>query len=90
MLVTKDQANLGIIGTGIAGVITDSLIFGSLLLYTNRIERLNEANFWPDKRAYTDLGEYLRIGFNSFIMKALSSWAASLVMISTGYLSVRE
>ena len=90
LLVTKEQANLGIIGTGIAGVITDSLVFGSLLLYTNRVERLKEGVFWPDKRAYTDLTEYLRLGTHSFIMKALDSWAGNLIMFLTGYLSVGE
>ena len=90
LLVTKEHANLGIIGTGISGVITDSLIFGSLLLYTSRVEKLKEAVFWPDHRAYTDLGEYLRLGIQSFIMKALDSWGCCFVMFLIGYLGVKE
>ena len=90
LLVTKEQANLGIVGTGIAGIITDSLVFGSLLLYTNRIERIKDGVFWPDKRAYTDLGYFMRLGTQTFIMRALDYWAGNLVIIATGYLSVVE
>ena len=90
LLVTKSQANLGIVGTGIAGVITDSVIFVSLLLYANRVERLKEAVFWPDKRAFTDLGEYLRIGRYSLIMTVLFYWAGNIILFVIGYLSVGE
>ena len=40
LLVTKGQANLGIIGTGISGVITDSIVFLSLLMYTSKVESI--------------------------------------------------
>ena len=90
LLVTKSQANLGIVGTGIAGVITDSLVFGSLLFYTNRVERIKEAVFWPDERAYTDLGEYLRLGMNSLIMRIIGIWACYIPLFVIGYLSVGE
>ena len=90
LLVTKEQANLGIVGTGIAGVITDSLIFASLLIYTNRVDRLKEGNLWPDRRSFTDLGEYMSLGIQSFFMRALDGWMGSIIMFTTGYLSVGE
>ena len=90
LLVTKEQANLGIVGTGIAGVITDSLIFASLLIYTNRVERLKEGTFWPDRRSFTDLGEYLNLGIQSYFMGALGVWMNSIIMLAIGFLSVEE
>ena len=90
LLVTKEYANLGIVGTGISGVITDSLVLGSLLLYTNRIDRIADGVFWPDKRSYTDLGEYLSIGKHTLIMRIFGIWSCNLINFLTGYLSVRE
>jgi Na+-driven multidrug efflux pump len=80
----------GIVGTGYAMVLSQSVLFLSNLLYTYYIRELKDAIFWPDKRATENIGEYLKLGLPSFVMVALDSWAGSFVIFVTGYLSVES
>jgi MATE family multidrug resistance protein len=87
-LVSPDQLNLGIRGTGIAMVMANLTVLSSNLLYTACLPDIGEAVFWPDRRTFQDLGEYMKIGFASAMMLALDLLAGSALRFSTGYLSV--
>lgn len=87
-LVSKDQMNLGIKGTGIAMVISNLTVYSINLLYTACLPDIKEAVFFPDRRSFQDLCEYIRIGLPSALMFALDNWAGSMIRFCTGYLSV--
>lgn len=87
-LVSENQMNLGVTGTAIGMVITNSTVFLSNLVYTAYLPDIQEAVFWPDRRTFQDLGEYVRIGVASAMMLALDLLAGSAIRFCTGYLSV--
>ena len=52
LLVSKNKFNLGIVGTGISMVISNSTVLAINLLYTSWLPDIQEAVFWPDSRSY--------------------------------------
>ena len=89
-LVSQSQFNLGITGTGIAGLITNFSILLFNMIYTSWLPDIREAVFMPDKRSYDMKGiyEYLIIGIPSTIMVCLDSYANCLATFVAGYLSM--
>jgi MATE family multidrug resistance protein len=80
----------GIIGTGISNVITTTLIFVLLLVYTNTQDDIAEAVQMPDSRVFDDMYEYFSIGIPSTIMLCLDWWVWELLILISGYLGVHE
>ena len=52
IFVSKNQLNFGIVGTGIAGVITNFSILAFNVIYSYCLPDIKEAIFLPDKRSY--------------------------------------
>ena len=52
LLVSESQLNLGITGTAIAMVITNSITFLINVVYTAYLSDIQEAVFWPDRRSF--------------------------------------
>lgn len=89
-LVSQSQFNLGITGTGIAGLITNFSILLFNMIYTSWLPEIKDAVFMPDKRSYNMKGiyEYLVIGIPSTIMVCLDAYANCLATFFAGYLSM--
>ena len=87
-LVSQNQMNLGIMGTGISGVITNFTNLAVNLAYTSMQQNIEAAVFPPDGRVVEDLGEYFKLGVPSALMFALDVWAGSIVRFFSGYLGV--
>jgi Na+-driven multidrug efflux pump len=79
--------NLEIVGTGIAGVITNFTILFFNILYSNCLRDIKPAIIWPDARTFKEIRPYLRIGIPAAMMLVLDVWAGSLVIFFSGYIS---
>jgi len=54
--------NLGILGTGIAMVITNFTTLAFNVTYTYFLDDIKDAVFMPDKRIFSDLTRYFKLG----------------------------
>lgn len=79
---------MGIVGTGIAGVITDFTIFFVNILYTSLLDDIREAVFWPDSTCFQGIWEYMEIGLPAAIMLSLDGLSWHLFIVISGFLSV--
>ena len=81
------KLELGITGTGIANVITNTIFFATLYTFTHYQEDLKEAIFMPDRRTLDSTGikEYVKLGVPSIIMICLDWWVWELMVLMCGY-----
>jgi len=89
IFVVKFQ--LGITGTGIALIITNTIIFVSQILYSIYwIPEIAICNQWPDSRSYNFEGikSYMRIGLPSMVMTCLDWWVFELMVLASSWLFV--
>lgn len=86
--IFMSKMDLGVIGIGIAGIITDLSVLLYNIAYSYHLKELRKALFWPDMRSFKDLSEYLRLGLPSAFMICLDNWAGSLVMFVAIYVSL--
>ena len=91
LLVTKDYANLGIVGVGIAGIITDFSVLMYNMLYSYCDSRVRPAVFLPDKQSFDweGLKDYFRIGLPSSMLIVLDCYAGTMVTFISGYISLK-
>ena len=82
------KMDLGIVGIGFAGVITDLSVLLYNIAYSYCLVEIREALFWPDRRCFENLKEYLMLGLPSAFMIGLDCWAGSLVNFFAAYVSV--
>lgn len=85
------KLEMGITGTGIALIITNTIIFLSQILYSiYLIPEISVCNQWPDSRTYNFEGikSYMRIGFPSMVMTCLDWWVFELMVLMSGWLYV--
>lgn len=80
--------NLGILGIGIAGVLTNFIVLAYNLIYTLWLKDLQEAVFWPDRRCFVEVYAYLEIGLPSAFSYALDVWANRLFNFLAGYTGI--
>lgn len=80
--------DLGIIGIGIAGVITDLSVLLYNIIYSYKLKAIRPALFWPDSRCFQDIKEYMVLGLYSAFMIALDCWANSFATFVAKYVSV--
>lgn len=80
--------NLGITGTGIAGVITNSTVYVALIVYTWMQRSIEESVFWPDGRSYRGLYEYLKLGLMSTLMAVCESGVHGFMQFISGSFGV--
>ena len=88
LLASQNHFNLGIQGVGYAMVITNFTLLVCNLFYTAISHDIKEAVFWPDKRSFQELKQYLSLGLPAAFMFILDNWAGSSVRFFAGYLSV--
>ena len=77
-------------GVGIAGSISNGLIFLFLLAYSWHTEEIREAISLPNKHAFQDICEYLKLGIPSAMMLCLEWWAFEVTCVMVGYIGVDE
>ena len=84
---------MGIIGTGIAGVLMNIIVFIIQFSYANfYIKELKKALKWPDKRTFQwkGLKDYMRIGGPSIILQVLDQWVFEAILILSGFFGVES
>ena len=81
---------MGIHGTGYAAFVTYSFIFLLMLYFTNNDDILKQTNVYPDKRMFSGLNEYIKIGFPATVMTCLSWWAWEINLIYSGLFGVTQ
>jgi MATE family multidrug resistance protein len=79
----------GIVGTGIASLISNGTVFLICTIYASMIPEISESIFWPDHRCFYGLSEYLKIGIPQTIMLCSEWWAFELITVVTGYFGVK-
>lgn len=79
---------MGISGVGIAGSVSNLVVYLCLLKYTSIIPDIQEALSWPSSSSFTGLEDYLRIGIPSALMLCIEWWAFEVMTLVTGYISV--
>ena len=84
------KLDYGIVGTGIASVITNSIIYIIIMVYTNMLPDLREANTFPDAQVFKNLGEYMSLGVPTAAMQCLEWWAFEVMTLIAGYIGVTE
>ena len=80
--------NLSILGIGIAGVLTNAVVLIFNFTYTNFLEDLKEAVFWPDNRCFIQIYTYLELGLPSAFSYSLDVWANCLFRFLAGYTGI--
>lgn len=80
--------DLGIVGIGIAGVITNVSLFIYNLAISYSIKELRPALFLPDKRSYQELREYFKLGGAAAMELILDVWGNILMTFMAAYVSV--
>lgn len=80
----------GIIGTGIAGVITNFTVLVFNLIYSYIMQDIRPANVWPDRRSIEGINDYLILGIPSTFMMCLDCWANNLSVFFAGYLGTTK
>ena len=78
----------GVVGTGIAGIITNSTVFVINFSACFFIEEIKPALMWPGWYVCDGLKRYLEIGIPSALMIMLDGCAWHLMSFTTGYLGV--
>ena len=81
---------MGIQGVGLAGSISNGLIYAFLLVYTWCSEEIREAISLPNKHAFQEICQYLKLGIPSAMMLCLEWWAFEVICIMVGYIGVDE
>jgi Na+-driven multidrug efflux pump len=81
------KMDLGITGTGIAGVITNFTCLVFNLIYSSILKDIRSAIFFPDHRTFEGIRDYLVLGIPSTFMLCLDCWAGNLVVFFAGYIS---
>lgn len=91
LLVTKENANLGIVGVGIAGVITDFSVFLYNVIYSYCDTGVRPAVFLPDRTTFDCQGlkDYLKIGLPASMLIVLDVYAGTMVTFIAGYISLK-
>jgi len=84
------KLDYGILGTGIASTLTNSINYIFLLVLSSCIPDIKEAITLPDSRALSGLGEYLKLGIPSTVMLCLEFWVFDLMILMAGYIGVKE
>ena len=79
------KADMGIQGVGVAGIITDLSVYLFLLAYSNLNSDVKACCFWPDKRMFEELKEFMNLGLPSCFMLCLDVYAGSSITIIAGY-----
>lgn len=81
------KCELGIVGTGITGVITNLSILIMNIAYSSYLPDTKAGSFLPDKRTFQGLGEYLKLGIPATMMMVIDCWGGSIVCFAAGYIS---
>jgi multidrug resistance protein, MATE family len=72
-------------GTGLANVSTQIIVFILLQVYSWQQEELKEAMIWPDARIFLGLKEYISLAVPTTIMICLDWWVWELMILMCGY-----
>ena len=80
------KMDLGITGTGIAGVITNFTCLVFNLIYSSILKDIRPAIIFPDHRTFEGIRDYLVLGIPSTFMLCLDCWAGNLVVFFAGYI----
>jgi MATE family multidrug resistance protein len=75
---------LEIVGTGIASALTNFINLSICLFYSSMLNDIKEAIFFPDKRSFYGLREYLMIGIPQTILVCMEWWVFEIVTLLTG------
>jgi len=84
------KLDYGIVGTGIASTLTNSINYIFLLVLSKCIPSIQDAIKLPDARAFTGLWQYLKLGIPSTIMLCLEFWVYDIMILMSGYIGVKE
>ena len=81
---------MGILGLGLATLISISIKTFYVLTHMLSISALREAYFWPDRSALTNWMPYLRISLPATVMLCSEVWAIEVLGIFAGWISVTD
>mmetsp|Transcript_18416 Transcript_18416/g.31498 ORF Transcript_18416/g.31498 Transcript_18416/m.31498 type:complete len:122 (+) Transcript_18416:481-846(+) len=83
---------LGVAGTGLAGLVTNSYLFVMNRYFTQRVEEIREANevSFTDPQIRSQLGMYFKIGAPTMAVMCFDWSCFELMTIMAGYLGVVE
>lgn len=79
-----------VVGLGIAGSVTNFLLYLCVIIYSSTIEELKPAIFLPERDTFENVDQYLRYGIPSLLMMCLEWWSMEVTILSTGYLGVNQ
>ena len=86
--IMPSQLDMGIVGCGIAKVITFIILFLVNVIYSSYLPELEKAVFLPDRRIFHDLIPYLKLGIPGVFVVSLDVTSSILVNILAGWISV--
>jgi Na+-driven multidrug efflux pump len=84
---------MGIIGTGIAGILMNLVVFIIQFIYANFfVQDLKETLGWPDSRiiSWEGIKSYMKIGGPSILTFVLDSWVFEALLLLSGYFGVES
>lgn len=90
ILVVKYDLN--IVGTGLANLLTSTLVFFIIHTYCILDPELSDAVKFPDKSVFNIEGikEYIYIAFPSTVMLCLDWWVWEIMVLISGYFGVTQ
>ena len=83
-----NKLGLGVYGTGYAAIISFSCRLMLLMMLTLREKDILDTCFWPDKRTFMCLMDYIKIGLPSTFMLCLDWWAWEMMLMFSGYFGI--
>ena len=78
----------GIIGIGMAGVLTNSISTLLMVLYSWKIDEIKECIFMPDGRSFYGLWMYVKIAIPAALMTCTDWWVFELMIFTSGLFGV--
>ena len=81
---------MGIQGVGIATSVSNMFILVGMLIYTKALSELKEASQWPNKRTFSDIGEYLKLGIPSALMLCMEWWSFYIMILIAGKIGDKD
>lgn len=82
--------SMGVRGLGYATLITYFNMFSITVIYAVCTKEVRQALSWPNKDAFTNWAEYLRISVPSTVMLLAEGWAMNILGFFSGLISVND
>ena len=80
---------LGIYGVAYAGILTNTQVYLSLMIYTYSLRSIKEAVHLPDKSMFMEIKQYLLLGLPSVFNILTEQWSFEIMAFMVGYIGVK-